>query len=56
MSNGDGETTKSDRKAVKAEKCVKNDVDALTFDGEVLRGAADALNGDGNVSKGDGEA
>ena len=31
------ETTKSDRKVLKAEKKVKNDVDALKFDGEALQ-------------------
>ena len=37
MLNGDGETTKSDRKALKAENSVENDVDALMLDEEVIK-------------------
>ena len=38
--NGDGETSKSDGKALKAQKSVKSDVDAIKFAGEALIGAA----------------
>ena len=47
---------KKQRKGVKKKKKIKSDVDALMFDGDVLKGAVDALNDDGNVLKGDREA
>ena len=52
--NGDGETSKSNEKALKTEKSVKSDVDAIKFAGEALIGTADALNSDVNVLKGNG--
>ena len=49
MLNGYGETSKSDGKALKAQKSVESDVDAIKFDGEALIGAADTLNADMNA-------